>query len=311
MTKEKKTKKKGKKRQLPYIIIFIIGFSVFLYPQISRLYYRVEATQQVASFDAEKSKLTSDEVKRRIDLAHAFNESLVNVVAEDPYAEERQNAGRAEYARMLEIHEQIGHIQIPVINTDIPIYAGTAEEVLQKGAGHLEGTSLPVGGNNTHTVITAHSGLPTAKLFSDLHKVEIGDRFYIHNLGEILAYQVDQIKVIDPSDFSDLLVEDGHDYATLLTCTPIMINTHRLIVRGHRVPYDETADSIIIAENQKAFIYRYAFFAVLVLMVLMIIMIFRYRRLSKKMSKDIKELREEIKVRKFIGNVMDDKEGED
>lgn len=310
MAKEK-IKKKGKKSQLPYIMIFIIGFSVFLYPLISRLYYRVEATQQIADFDAEKSKLSSEEVNRRLDLAHAFNESLVNVITEDPYAKERQNAGRAEYARMLEIREQIGHIQIPVIDTHIPIYAGTSEEVLQKGAAHLEGTSLPVGGNNTHTVITAHSGLPTARLFSDLQKVEIGDKFYIHNLGEILAYQVHQIKIIDPTDFSDLLVEEGHDYATLLTCTPIMINTHRLIVRGHRVPYNPTVDSKIIDANQKAFIYRYAFFAVLVLIVLIIIMIFRYRRLTKKMSKDIKELSEEIKTRKLIENAMDEDKGED
>ena len=138
---------------------------------------------------------------------------------------------------MLEVREMIGHIEIPKIGQDLPVYAGTSEEVLQKGVGHLEGTSLPVGGNSTHSVLTAHSGLPEATLFTELRKLEIGDKFYIHNIKEILAYQVDQIKVVEPTDFNDLLIDPGHDYVTLLTCTPLMINTHRLLVRGHRVEY--------------------------------------------------------------------------
>lgn len=290
MSEIKKAKKKRKKRQWPFVILFTIGFLVLLYPQVSRIYYRVDSSQQVATFDAEKAKLTSDEVKRRIELAKAFNSSLVNTNLEDPYSEDQKNQGRAEYARMLEIHEQIGHIQIPTIDVDIPIYAGTAEEVLQKGAGHLEGTSLPVGGNSTHTVITAHSGLPTAKLFTDLRKVKEGDRFYVHNLGEILAYQVDQIKVIEPSNFEDLLISEGHDYATLLTCTPIMINTHRLIVRGHRVPYDPAIDNKLIAENQTAFMYKYLFFGLGIYILIMIYLTLHYRKRVKKYTREINKI---------------------
>ena len=274
--------KSKKRRTWPFKLIFILGFLVLMYPTVSRLYYRVESTQQVSNFDSEKSKLSDEEVKRRMDLAQAFNDSLVNSVSEDPYAKERHNKGRAEYARMLELHEQIGHIQIPSIDVDIPIRAGTSEDVLQVAAGHLEGTSLPIGGNSTHTVITAHSGLPTAKLFSDLKNVKLGERFYIHNLKETIAYEVDQILVVEPSNFSDLLIVPGHDYATLLTCTPIMINTHRLLVRGHRVPYDEAIDDTFILSNKTHFKYKYMFMGDIAFIVLMLLMIYNYKRKTKR-----------------------------
>ena len=200
-----KTKKK-KRSQLPFILIFIVGFLILLYPQVSRLYYRVQADQQVRNFDEEKKKLGDDEVKKRIELAKGYNDKLNNVITEDPYEKKKQEEGVKNYAKMLELHEKIGHVQVPIIDIDIPIYAGTAEEVLQKGAGHLEGTSLPIGGLDTHTVITAHSGLPTARLFTDLSQLKIGDKFFIHNLEQTLAYEVDQIKIVEPSQFEDLLI---------------------------------------------------------------------------------------------------------
>ncbi|MDD7363306.1 MAG: class C sortase [Peptoniphilus sp.] len=260
--------KKKKKRNWPFVLIFIVGFLILLYPTISRYYYRVGADDNIAQFDEGSKQLSDEEVKRRMALARAFNASLVNNV-HDPYSDEEKEAGRAEYARMLEVHEQMGHVEIPKINTDIPIYAGTSEEVLQKGAGHLEGTSLPIGGNSSHTVITAHSGIPTARLFTDLSKLEVGDRFYIHNLNEILAYEVDQIKEVEPSNFEDLLIVPGHDYATLLTCTPIMINTHRLLVRGHRVPYEPLEEQQLMQDNKKAMLYRYAFYLAIALIILL------------------------------------------
>lgn len=281
-------KKKNKKNWL-FKIIFILGFLVLMYPTVSRLYYRVESSQQVSTFDEEKNKLSDDEVKKRIDLAQAFNDSLINNVSEDPYAKERHNKGRAEYARMLEIHEQIGHIQIPSIDVDIPIRAGTSEDVLQTSAGHLEGTSLPIGGNSTHTVITAHSGLPTAKLFSDLKNVKIGERFYIHNLKETIAYEVDQILVVDPSNFSNLLIVPGHDYATLLTCTPIMVNSHRLLVRGHRVDYDKAIDDAFILSNEDHFKYRNLFIGDMAFIILMLLLIYYYRKKTKKYRFILKE----------------------
>ncbi len=237
-----KKRKNKKKSNLPFIVLFIIGFCILMYPVVSRFYYKIGASKAVSSFESEKTKLEKKEIERRMRLAYAFNDSLVNggINIEDPYDKKRAEEGRAEYARMLEVHEMIGHINIPKINIDIPMYAGSNETVLQKGAGHLEGTSLPVGGNNTHSVITAHRGLPEAKLFTDLDKLNEGDKFYITNINETLAYEVDQIKVIEPSNFNDLLIVKGYDYVTLLTCTPYMINSHRLLVRGHRIDYDAT-----------------------------------------------------------------------
>lgn len=297
-------KSKPLRKKLPFYFLFAIGLLIFLYPQISRMYYRVSSTQEIAVFDEEKNAMTEEEISERLRLAKAFNDSLVNNVSEDPYEEKNRQEGRAEYARMLEINEQIGHIQIPSIDVDIPIYAGTGENVLQKGAGHLEGTSLPVGGNSTHTVITAHSGLPTAKLFTDLKEVKEGDRFYIHNVGEILAYQVDQIKVIEPHEFENLLIEPGHDYATLLTCTPYMINTHRLLVRGHRVPYVAAVDKRLMAQSKQTFLYQYLFYGLLVVIVLLIAVAIYYHLLAKKFMNKKKELlvKQESRKIKFKRN---------
>lgn len=184
-------------------------------------------------------------------LAKIYNDNLGNVTPKDPYSEEEKHKAIENYAQMLELRTKIGVISIPSIDVELPIYAGTNEEILQKGAGHLEGTSLPIGGESTHTVITAHSGLPSARLFTDLQKVKMGEKFYIDNIAGTLAYQVDHIDVIDPSDFSQLLVVPEKDYATLLTCTPIMINTHRLIVRGHRVPYVPEVDEKVKEDKGK------------------------------------------------------------
>ena len=282
----KKTRKR-KKKQWPFLVVFILGLLVMSYPLVSRFYYRIESTQQVEYFDDEKKKLTEAEVRKRIELAHAFNKSLNNVISTDPYVKKRMEAGRQEYARMLEINELIGHVEIPKIDTDIPIYAGTVEDVLQKGAGHLEGTSLPVGGSSTHTVITAHSGLPTAKLFTDLSKLKVGDKFFIHNLSQVLAYEVDQIRTVEPSNFSDLLIIPHKDYATLLTCTPIMINTHRLLVRGHRVEYKPHEFDSLNKKNKKIFWLKTIGFVLLLLLIIR--WIYRKIRKKSKKNKDIAE----------------------
>ncbi|WP_099810109.1 class C sortase [Streptococcus suis] len=275
--------RKGKKKNnLFFYLIFIIGFGILLYPHISNFYYRYEATHIVTDFDQAKSGLASAEIKQRLDLAHAFNESLHNVLAEDPYSRSRHEAGRAEYARMLEINERIGHVEIPKIEVDIPMYAGTSEEVLQKGIGHLEGTSLPVGGQDTHSVLTAHSGLPKARLFTDLHRAKLGDKFYIHNIGDVLAYEVDQILVVEPSDFSQLLVVPNQDYVTLLTCTPYMVNTHRLLVRGHRIPYVEEEHRKATDQAEKRILIRYLLYALGMLVAIGLIFVLTKRKRRKK-----------------------------
>lgn len=219
-------------------IIILTGIFIVSYPAISQIYYNYINQQTISDFDSGKKNLTSAEIQERMTLAEAYNQSLQNVEISDPYTQEQLDAGRTEYARMLTVHEKIGTISIPSIDVDLPIYAGSSEEVLQKGVGHLEGTSLPIGGTSTHSVLTAHTGLPNARLFTDLDKVEKGDKFYITNIKETIAYEVDSISVVEPSDFDSLMVVPDEDYVTLLTCTPYMINSHRLLVRGHRIPYD-------------------------------------------------------------------------
>lgn len=279
-----KKRKKNKKRNWPFVLIFIVGLLILLYPRFSMWYYRIDSNNIIKVFDSEKSKLTSDEIQRRMELAKGYNLSLNNVIGDDPYDDIIVN-GRKEYARMLQIKEYIGHIQIPKIKEDIPMYAGTTEEVLQKGAGHLEGTSLPIGGENTHSVITAHTGLPTAKLFTNLDKVEIGDKFYVHNFAEILAYEVDQIKVVEPSNFNDLLIVKDKDYVTLLTCTPYMINTHRLLVRGHRVEYVPEVANREMELTKLTFFEKYFIYILILLVILLLVLYYLYSKRKKNKNK--------------------------
>lgn len=224
-------------------IAFVIGLIVLAFPFVSQFFYYQASHTEISSYTKEVAKLNDSEIQHRMDLAAAYNAALFDtnkgqLTVSDPYSSEEKAAGVAEYARMLEVHEQIGNVTIPKINQEIPIYAGTAEHVLQKGVGHLEGTSLPIGGENTHAVLSAHRGLPTARLFTDLDKLAVGDRFYVQNVKEKLAYQVEEIKVIEPTDLEQLSIVPHKDYVTLLTCTPYMINSHRLLVRGVRIPYD-------------------------------------------------------------------------
>ncbi|MDO5048077.1 MAG: class C sortase [Anaerococcus sp.] len=285
-----KKKKRAKKNQWIFRGIFLLGLLILTYPIISDLYYRVDVKEEITDFDSQKDKLDQEEIDRRMGLAKAFNDSLVNSITEDPYTKENHEKGRAEYARMLEIHEKIGHVEVPKIAQDLPIYAGTSEQILQKGVGHLEGTSLPIGGNSTHTVLTAHSGLPEKRLFTELSSLKLGDKFYIHNINETLAYQVDQIKVIEPTNFDDLLVEPGHDYATLLTCTPIMINSHRLIVRGHRIPYVKAVDEELMKDEKTNYLYRSLFFVALILILILLIILIKQIRKNRKTEARIKSL---------------------
>ena len=180
-------------------------------------------------YDAERKK------------AEDYNEALLPCVLPDSFALAESSGVDPVYMNTLNIagDEMMGSVEIPKINIKIPIYHTTEEEVLNKGAGHLEGSSLPVGGANTHAVISAHRGLPSASLFTDLDQMKVGDHFLIHVLDETLCYEVDKISVVKPEDTSALAVEDGQDLVTLLTCTPYGVNTERLLVRGHRVPYVE------------------------------------------------------------------------
>lgn len=226
------------KKLINHLTTFIIlaGIIIVSYPAISQMYYNYVNQQTINDFDSGRKQLTSEEIDKRIQLAQAYNASLQNFAITDPYTEEQLEQGRTEYARMLTVREKIASIHIPDIEINLPIYAGSGEDVLQKGVGHLEGTSLPIGGVNSHAVLTAHTGLPNSRLFTDLDKLKVGDKFYITNIKETLAYQIDSITIIEPTDFSSLVIFPDQDYVTLLTCTPYMINSHRLLVRGQRHP---------------------------------------------------------------------------
>lgn len=228
---------KKKKRSKLWIIIFILGLAVLLYPLFSRIYYDYRGNEEVTSFRQGLDNVTSAEVEESLNLAYAYNSSLLsgeNTRLGDPFSDEDKEAGLVEYARMLEVNEKLGVVTIPRINMDFPIYAGTNESVLQKGVGHLEGTSFPIGGLNTHSVLTAHRGLPENKLFTDLDKMEIEDLFFVETLAGELAYKVIEIKVIEPTEINELTINKNQDLVTLLTCTPYMINSHRLLVVGER-----------------------------------------------------------------------------
>lgn len=264
------------KKNWKIILIFILGLLIATYPIISNYYYTIDNNNQISEFNEAVAEMPSKEVLERIELAKAYNDTLDPSRLADPYTE-REKKGVENYARMLEVREKIGYIDIPKIGQQIPVYAGTSEDVLQHACGHLEGTSLPIGGKDTHAVITAHRGLPQVKLFRDLDKMEVGDLFFFTNVKETLAYKVDQILVVEPWDFEPVLVVEGKDLMTLLTCTPYMINSHRLLVRGHRVPYvPEVKEEIERAKfNYKSLIVPSLILAIVMLIIFLYI---RHRR---------------------------------
>ncbi|WP_051452830.1 class C sortase [Atopobacter phocae] len=261
--------------------MFLMGLSLVTYPIVSQVVYYRASHAKINEFKEEAQKIDRTEINRRLDLARAYNETVQWRASGDPFTE-KQKEGRKEYARMLEVEEQIGYISIPSIHVELPIYAGTSEDILQRGAGHLEGTSLPVGGTTTHAVITAHRGLPNARLFTDLNHVKKGDVFYVNNIGETLAYQVDQIQVVEPSDIDAVKLVEGQDYVTLLTCTPYMINSHRLLVRGHRIPYVEKQEKAIRKESV-GFLYKRVLLVLLIVFLLIaLIVYYQYRKKKQK-----------------------------
>lgn len=239
------------KRTLAFLLIFLVGLSILLYPLISSTYNQILANRLMDGFDETVSEMDPNQVEDALEEAHKYNERLLPKKVPDAFTI-RQETSDLEYESLLNVtgDGMMGYVEIPAINTKSPIYHYTTEEVLKKGVGHLFGSSLPVGGNGTHTVLTAHRGLPNNKLFTDLDKVVKGDKFFITILNETIAYQVDQILVVEPNQTEALALTDGKDYATLVTCTPYGVNTHRILCRGHRIPYvpsekDEEARSWI------------------------------------------------------------------
>ena len=217
------------------ILIFLVGLSVMLYPTVSDYVNQRHQSRALASYDETVNEMSDADYTAYFEAADAYNQRLA--ATPNSFFTPEQVSG---YDETLDVSGTgiMGYITIPRIGVELPVYHGTSDGVLQVAAGHLEGSSLPIGGENSHAVISAHRGLPSASLFTDLDKLELGDHFLIHVLDETLAYEVDDIQVVEPEDTESLAVEPDEDLVTLLTCTPYGVNSHRLLVQGHRVSYD-------------------------------------------------------------------------
>ncbi len=238
---------KGKKKWTTFILllIFFVGLSVMLYPAISSYWNSRTQTQAIIDYQAMLDNIPKKDYTAIFEKAGNYNDELAKL--DYPLLEHDRVKG---YNETLDISNtgMMGYLSIEKINLELPIYHTTDDDVLNVAVGHLEGTSLPVGGESTHCVVSAHRGLPSATLFTNLDHLEIGDTFTVKVLDRTLTYQVDQIKTVAPDDSSELAIIDGKDYCTLLTCTPYGINSHRLIVRGKRIATAEQREIYITSE---------------------------------------------------------------
>lgn len=231
-----------------FILVILLGAGAAAYPLIASI--NNEHTQSLVQTEYEEKlqQLDTSEIDAALAAAREYNKTISTVQIEDV---DKIKADLPPYENLLNLANNgiMGYIEIPTINIDLPIYHGTTGAAMEKGAGHMEGTSLPVGGIGTHAVISAHSGMASAKLFTDLDKLKLGDMFFITVCNQKLAYEVDNIAVVEPTDIDLIRIDTQQDYVTLLTCTPYGVNTHRLLVRGHRV---EMAEEAIAEVEEKA-----------------------------------------------------------
>lgn len=248
-TKESSMKKHGSTILL--FLVFFIGLSLMLYPSFADWWNSFHQSRAVASYVEQVANMDDDKYDEIWSAAWDYNQSLLGRPNDFLLSEEQQET----YQALLDIGSNgiMGYVEIPRIDVLLPIYHGTDEAVLQVAIGHLEWTSLPVGGENSHCVVSGHRGLPSARLFTDLDQMEVGDTFLLRVLDEVLTYEVDQIRIVEPHETDDLLIVEGRDLCTLVTCTPYGINTHRLLIRGSRIATEEvkavrrvTADAIQI-----------------------------------------------------------------
>ncbi|MBE7001862.1 MAG: class C sortase [Ruminococcaceae bacterium] len=236
---------KSRKTTIILLISFFIGLSVLLYPSISSYWNSKTQSEAIVDYESMLAQYKPEDYTAIFQEADAYNRELLQL--EEPLLEHTR---LTEYNRILNIsgNGMMGYITIPKISQELPVYHGTSDGVLSVAVGHLQGTSLPVGGKSTHSVVSAHRGLPTAVLFTHLDRMEVGDTFHFTILDRTIIYEVDEIRIVEPNDTSLIQIVDGKDYCTLLTCTPYGINTQRLLVRGHQVDATQTR-SIYIANE--------------------------------------------------------------
>ena len=266
----------------------MVGVFLLIYPSVANYWNSFHQTRAIASYTESVSQMSHEDYSRILESAREYNKQL----AETGMHWHMTEVQRAEYEKQLAIEgtEVIAYVSVPKFHINCPIYHGTDESVLQVAVGHLEASSLPVGGKSTHCLISGHRGLPSARLFTDIAKIKEGDVWTIRVLNETLTYECDQIRTVLPDDLSELQIEEGKDLCTLITCTPYGINTHRLLVRGHRIPNVDgaanlTADGIQIEPK-----YIAPFVAAPILLMLLIILLISTRRAKRLSSEDYKNI---------------------
>ena len=291
-------KKKTMRRLLNVVfaLMFLAGFLILAYPTISDQWNTYRQSRLISSYEETVSTLEPEDFSDEWAKAQAFNDTLTeNNIYGDVFTGEDEEIEDTEYWSVLNVAGDgvMGYLSIPKINVKLSIYHGTSEDVLQTGVGHLDGTKLPIGGESTHCVLSAHRGLPSARLFTDIDQLEKGDRFYIHVLDEVLAYEVDLIHDMVDKDDMDAMSEalaivDGEDHVTLYTCTPSGVNTHRLLERGERVPYigeEEVAvtpaESMVRAVQNYYMLYLVLGLSVTLLIILILRCLIRPKRRKK------------------------------
>ena len=288
---KKKASKKNRITAILLVAVLLAGLSLLLYPLVSNYWNSIHQSQAIAAYMDDVAELDDGTYDALWEEAQGYNASLLeNENRFFPDEEERQ-----QYEQMLSISDDgiIGYIEIPSIDVTLPIYHGTSEEILQVAIGHIEGSSLPVGGLSTHCVISGHRGLPSSRLFTDIDQLSEGDIFTLLVLDEALTYEVDQIRIVEPDDISLLEIKEGEDLCTLVTCTPYGVNSHRLLVRGHRVENQEatgflriTADAMMIDSRFVAPI-----LAAPILLGIILFMVLRpLKRKKRRAAKGVKEV---------------------
>ena len=232
-------------------LVFLLALGITLYPFVSNYLAEKYQSTAMAAYSDAISRMDDTTLMREREAAQQFNRSIGVISMSGPDAISRLNAARDGYDDLLNVNNNgiMGYIRIPAIDVELPIYHGVENSTLEQGVGHLPGSSLPVGGESTHAVLAAHSGLASQRMFTDLEQLREGDRFYLSVLGETLAYEIDQMLVVEPDDAAALELQPGMDLVTLITCTPYGVNTHRLLVRGKRVPYEPAQEEIVEAES--------------------------------------------------------------
>lgn len=280
-------------------LLFLIGFGILVYPTVSDQWNTYRQSRLISNYEAVVENLTEEDFSDEWQKAIAFDQALVrNDLYGDVFGEDDGELESTEYWKVLNVANDgvMGYLSIPKINVKHAIYHGTGDKVLQTGIGHLNGTKLPIGGESTHSVLAAHRGLPSARLFTDLDQIKKGDMFYIHVLDEVLAYQVDQIMdMVDKDDRETLeaalQIEEGKDQVTLFTCTPYGVNSHRLLVRGTRVPYngEEEAETSVAESMLKTVQNYYMLYLILGLSITFLIILFMRFLFKAKDKKDKNE----------------------